>query len=335
MGQRRIRVGAALIRSALLRAAFVGLIAVLVVQSPQANADDWPQRPIKIIVPYAPGGAVDLVARLLQPELGKRLGTSIVVENKAGGAGIPAAETVVRADPDGYTLGLFSSNYISNAILQKLSFDVVDDITPITLTTINTVLILVPSTSSIHTLDDLITQSKAKPGSLSYGTPGYGTAMYFAGELLKSRAKINIVHVPFHGAGPALTALLGDQIPVAIMGIGPAIQYLKDGKLRALAITTEKRSRIMPDIPTVAELGFPGYRFGEWFAMFGPKGLTPSMRDRIHDAVVQSLNSPVVDEKLAAVGLESASSTPDELKAFFASERDRIRAIEADTKIGQ
>jgi tripartite-type tricarboxylate transporter receptor subunit TctC len=300
--------------------------ALLLVALP-SHADDWPQRPIKIVVPYAPGGAVDIVARLLELEMGKNLNASIAVENHTGGAGIPAAEAVVRAAPDGYTLGLFSSNYLSNAVLHQLSFDVINDITPVSIVVINTVLILVPTSSSIHSLADLVAQ--ANSGKLSYGTPGYGTAMYFAGELLKSRAKINMVHVPYRGAEPALTALLGDQIPVAIMGIGPAIPYIRAGKLRALAITTEKRSAILPDIPTVAESGYPGFGFGEWFAMFGPKGLSPEVLGRLHAALVQSINLPAVAEKLRAVGLEPTSSTPSETKTFFTTELERIRAIAA------
>jgi len=323
-----------LVRTLRILALAIFTCATLAAATSGASAETWPSRPIKIIVPYAAGGAVDIVARLLSEPMGKTLGTSIVVENHAGGAGIPAAETVVRAAPDGYTLGIFSSNYLSNAVTQPhLSFDVVNDITPVSMVIINTVLILVPADSQIHTLKDLIDEAKAKPGAISYGTPGVGTAMNFAGELLNARAGIHMVHVPYRGAAPALSDLLGHHIPVAIMGIGPALPYIKSGKLRAIAITTEKRSKILPDIPTVAELGYPGYRFGEWFAMIGPKGIPPEIENKIHAALLQAIKSNQVQQKLENLGLEPTSSTSAELKHFMASELDRIRSIATQAKM--
>jgi tripartite-type tricarboxylate transporter receptor subunit TctC len=315
---------ASALRQLLTAIAAAGVLTFLAV-SP-LRAEQWPSRPIKIIVPYAPGGAVDLVARLLQEPLGKNLGTSIVVENHSGGAGIPAAEDVVNAAADGYTLGLFTSNYLSNAVLQNLSFDVINDITPISVVIINTVLILVPESSPIHTLNDLIAAAK-KPGGVSYGTPGFGTAMNFAGELLNERAHINMVQIPYRGAGPALTDLLAGHIPVAIMGIGPAIPFIKSGKLRAIAITTANRSKILPDVPTVAELGFPGYQAGEWFAMFGPKGLPPEIANRIHAGLVTALEPKSIEARLNTLGLETVHTTPAETRAFFISELSRIRGI--------
>ena len=225
--------------------------------------------------------------------MGKALGTTMVVENRAGGAGVPASEALISAPPDGYTIAIMSSNYASNAIMQPhLPYDTIKDITPISMVVINTVLILVPADSSIHTLADLVAQAKAKPGTISYGTPGFGTAMHFAGELLRSRANINILHVPYRGAAPALNDLLGHQIPIAIMGIGPALPFIKSGKLRAIAITTEKRSKALPDVPTVAEAGYPGFRFGEWFAMIAPKGLPPDVAKKIHDGLRQGDRNP-------------------------------------------
>ena len=298
------------------------------------RAEDWPTRPIKVIVPFAPGGAVDLVARLLQDEMGKSLGTSLIVENRAGGAGVPASEALVRSAPDGYTIAIVSSNYLSNAVMQPhLSFDVVNDITPISMVVINTVLILVPVDSSIHTVADLVAQAKAKPGSLTYATPGFGTAMHFAGELLKSKTGINITHVPYKGAGPALNDLLGSQVPIAIMGIGPAIPFIKAGKIRAVAITTEKRSNALPDVPTVAETGYPGYRFGEWFAMIAPKGLPPEIAAKLHAAFVKAINTESVKAKIETAGLDPTSSSPEQLKTFMTTEVERIRTIANEAKM--
>jgi tripartite-type tricarboxylate transporter receptor subunit TctC len=307
---------------------------VLFRSAANAHAENWPNRTIKIIVPFAAGGAVDIVARLLSDPMAKALGTSIVVENRAGGAGVPASEAVVRAAPDGYTFGIFSSNYLSNEVTQPhLSFNVVDDITPVSMVVINTVLLLVPSDSSIHTLKDLVDEAKAKPGSISYGTPGFGTAMHFAGELLKARAGINMVQVPYRGAAPALTDLLGHHLPVAIMGIGPALPYVKSGKLRAIAITTEKRSKVLPDVPTVAEVGYPGYRFGEWFAMIGPKNIPPEIQSKVHAALVEAIKSPQIQTAFEKLGLEPTYSTPAELKEFMTTELERIRSIGKQAKM--
>lgn len=312
------------------------LIAVcaLLTSGQLSRADDWPARPIKIIVPFAPGGAVDIVARLLQDEMGKTLGTTMIVENRAGGAGVPASEALIHAPPDGYTVALMSSNYASNAVMQpNLSYDTIKDITPISMAVINTVLILVPQDSSIHSLADLVAQAKAKPGTISYATPGFGTAMNFAGELLRSRANINLVHVPYRGAGPALNDLLGHQVPVAIMGIGPAMPFITAGKVRPIAITTEKRSKNLPNVPTVAEAGYPGYRFGEWFAMIAPKGLPPEIAAKIHAALVKAIYSAPVTAKLDKLGLEPTSSTPAELHNFLVSETERIRQIAHEAKM--
>ena len=316
--------------------AFAALTAVMaLVASPSpARAENWPTRPIKIIVPFAAGGAVDLVARFLQDDMGKALGTTMVVENRAGGAGVPASEALINAPPDGYTIAIMSSNYASNAIMQPhLPYDTIKDITPISMVVINTVLILVPADSSIHTLADLVAQAKAKPGTISYGTPGFATAMQFAGELLRSRANINILHVPYRGAAPALNDLLGHQIPVAIMGIGPALPFIKSGKLRAIAITTEKRSQALPDVPTVAEAGYPGFHFGEWFAMIAPKGLPPDVAKKIHDAFVKAIETPAVKAKIEKIGLDPTSSTPEELQKFLVSETERIRQIAVEAKM--
>lgn len=318
---RRIAIGLCRLLTAVT---FVGVFAFTA--SP-LYAASWPNRPIKIIVPYAPGGAVDLVARLLQNPMGKTLGTNIIVENHSGGAGVPAAHLVVYAPPDGYTLGLFSSNYLTDSVLLHLKFNVIKDITPISEVIINTVLILVPEKSPIHTLKDLIAAAKKNPGGVDYATPGFGTAMNFAGELLNQRAHIKMVQIPYRGAGPALSGLLAGNVPVGIMGIGPAMPFIKSGKLRAIAITTGTRSKILPNVPTVAELGFPGFQAGEWFAMFGPKGMPPQIVNRIHAALVTALRSPDIQQKLRNVGLETTHTTPKQTRAFFVSELKRIRRI--------
>src|SRR6185369_9965045 len=239
--------------SRLLQAVTILVVTSFALSSPPLAAETWPQRPIKIIVPFAAGGAVDITARLLAEPMAKALGTTMIVDNRGGGGGLPASEALVHSAPDGYTIALVSVSYAANAVVQpNLSFDVVKDITPISLAVINTVMILVPADSPYKTLKDLIDDAKAKPNTISYGTVGFGSAMHFAGELLNARAGTKMIHVPYRGAAPALNDLLGGQLASAIIGIGPVLSHVQTGKLRALAITTAKRSRILPDIPTVA-----------------------------------------------------------------------------------
>ncbi len=312
------------------------IIAAAAFLTPAASqqADNWPSRPIRIIVPFAAGGAVDITARMLADDLGKALGTTAIVENRGGGAGVPGAEALVRAAPDGYTISLISSNHVSNAVLRpNLSYDVINDVTPISMVVINTVMVLVPQDSPFKTLADLVAQAKAKPGALSYASAGSGTAMNFAGELLKSRAGIDLVHVPYRGAGPALNDLLGSQIPIAIIGIGPSLPFIEAGKIRPLAITTEKRSKNLPNVPTVAEAGYPGYRFEEWFAFVAPKGLPPEIGKRIHAAFLKVIASDAPKERLEKLGLDPTSSSPEELKSFMTSEVERIRQIATEAKM--
>lgn len=313
-----------------LAAAALGLS----ITSGESQAQNWPQRPIKVIVPFAPGGAVDITARIIQEQMAKILGTTMIVENRAGGGGLPASEALVRAEPDGYTIAVVSASFASNAVVQtNLSFDVINDITPISLAVINTVLILVPADSRFKTLKDMIDEAKANPDKLTYGSVGFGSAMHFAGELLNSRAGIKMVHVPYRGAAPMLNDLLAGQLPVGIIGIGPTLSSVRAGKLRALAITTAKRSRILPDIPTVAELGYPGYQSAEWFALIAPKGVPPAIQSRLHAAFMTAIELPEVKTRLEQIGLEPTSSTPAGLKDFLADEVKRLRTTADQTKM--
>jgi len=318
------------------RTVFSGLAALALTLAPSGmtHAETWPQRTIKVIVPFAAGGAVDITARMLADAMAKTLNTPMIVENRGGGGGLPGSEALVRAAPDGYTIALVSVSYAANAVVQpNLSFDVVNDITPISLAVINTVLILVPADSPYKSLKDLIDAAKAKPDTISYGTVGFGSAMHFAGELLNARAGTKMIHVPYRGAAPALNDLLAGQLPSAIIGIGPVLPFIQSGKLRALAITTAKRSRILPNIPTVAELGYPGYQSGEWFALIAPKGLPAEIQNKLHDAFVKAIESPEIKSKLETLGLEPTSSTPQELKEFLTSEVARIRSTAEQTKM--
>jgi tripartite-type tricarboxylate transporter receptor subunit TctC len=327
-------IGARRWHSVVLRAAATCVAVVVSLLSAVAQDASWPGKPIKIIVPYAPGGAVDATARLLQEALADDLGQPILIENRAGGAGVPASEALVRAAPDGYTLGLFASAWAANATLQKnLSFDPVKDITPITVVANSTTLVLVHPISPIKSLRQLVAEAQAKPGQIPFASSGVGTAQHFAAELFKLRAKVDMLHVPYRGAGPALNDALGGQVQVSFLGIGPTKPHVEAGRLRALAITTGARSKILPDVPTVAEQGYAGFDHGEWFGIIAPAALPPEITSRLHAAVVRVVKSAKFGEKLALLGIEPVSQSPAEFAAFIGREIERLRVIIQETRM--
>lgn len=295
----------------------------------------WPSKPIRIIVPYAPGGAVDATARILQEQLAEELGQTIIVDNKAGGATIPASEALVRSAPDGYTIGVFGSAWAANASIQKnLTFDPIKDITPISQLANSTTLLLVHPSSPYQTMAQLIAAAKAKPGELSYASTGVGTAQHFAAELFQHRAGIKMIHVPYRGAGPAVTDALGGQIPISFIGTGPTKPLVDTGKLRALAVTTDPRSKILPNVPTIAEQGLKDFNHGEWFCVIAPAGLQANITSALHAAVTKIVRSPRFSERVAALGAEAqASNTPDDFKKFVISEIERLRQLVQEAKI--
>jgi tripartite-type tricarboxylate transporter receptor subunit TctC len=307
--------------------AVISTLPILICGSALA-APKWPTGPITIIVPYAPGGAVDITARLLQKPIGDILGQSVIVDNRAGGAGLPAAQAVIHAAPDGYTIGLFGSNFVTSTVLYRHPpYNAVTDVTPLTMVAKNTTLIVVPPNSKIHSLADLIAAAKAAPNTIGFATPGFGTAQFMATEQFMLSAQIQMVDVPYRGAGPATTDVVGGHVPVGFLGIGPTSPFVRSGKLRALAITTTPRSPIFPNVPTVAEEGFPGFDYGEWFGMIAPKGLPKDVAAKLESAVVKAVDSTEFKNRLLALGLEAYSTSPSVFAHFMASERARLAIL--------
>lgn len=284
--------------------------------------DAYPSRPITMVVGFQPGGGTDTVARILAKTLGDSVKQQVVVENKAGAGGNIATDYVAKAAPDGYTLllGNVGSLTVAPHIVAKLPYDPLRDFSPITMAVVFANVLVVQPDLPAKTLAEFVALAKAKPGTITYASSGIGGAGHLAGELLKVVAKIDIVHVPYKGGGPAMQGMLGGQVqaffatPVSVGG------HLKSGRVRALATTGPKRAELLPDVPTVAESGYPGYEAMNWYAYVAPAKTPRPVIDRLNREIVKALAAPEVIELLKKQGLEPSSSTPEELGRYIKSE---------------
>ena len=313
-----------------MRKKFAGMIAILaaLVVAVPAAAQSWPSKPIRMIVPFAPGGAVDVAARILQSPLTESLGQPVIVENRGGGATIPATEMIARAAPDGHTLGYLISAHATNVALQeKLPYDSLKDFTPIAFIWRAPSGVSVHPTVAANTLAELLALAKQKPGSISYGTPGNGTSMHIGMELLTLLAGVEMTHIAYRGAGPALSDAVGGQVPVIISNVATTAPHTRSGKLRTLAVTSARRSVLLPNVPTVAEQGFPGFDINEWDLLVGPARMPREVVERLNRETVRILTATPIGERLRQQGLETAAMTPEEVATFLAGEIARLGDI--------
>lgn len=288
-------------------------LALLIMAMVPAWAQPYPSRPLRFIVPFPPGGAVDFFARTVQGRLGDVLGQPIVIDNRAGAGGMIGADQVAKAAPDGYTflVGNIATLAMNVGVYSKMPYDPAKDFTPIMHTVaVNYVLVVHPSVAA-HSMGELITLAKAHPGKLTYGSAGAGSAPHLATELLKRLAAIDIVHVPYKGGGPVVADLLSGQLHMTIADQANLMPHVKAGKVRALAVGSAKRSASYPDIPTIAEEGFPGYEAGAWQGIVGPAGLAPDIVTRVHAALAKVVAMPDMRERLNGGGLDIIGSTPE------------------------
>lgn len=286
-----------------------------------AQAQTWPSRPIKLIVGFAAGGSTDVTARLIAQALSERLGQQVIVENRGGAGGNIGADAVAKAEPDGYTLLLTTSTtHATNPSLYKsLPFDVRSDFTPITLTAFIPNLLVVGPNVPANTIDELVAYAKANPDKLTYGSAGNGSSQHLSAELFKSLAGIQMTHAPYRGGAPAVTDLLTGNIQVLFAPLVEVLQHVNGGKLKALGITTAKRSPLLPSAPAIGER-LPGYEVALWNGLLGPAKLPQDIVDRIHRETVAALRSEELRAKLAQQGSEPVGNTPDEFRAFIAAE---------------
>jgi tripartite-type tricarboxylate transporter receptor subunit TctC len=297
-----------------------------------AHADEYPVRPIRVIVPFSPGGAVDGPMRLIAQELGKRLGQPVVVENKPGAGATIGTDTVAKSPPDGYTLLLASqTNAISATLYAKLPFDPVEDFVPVTLIGREPGVVVVNPAVPAKTLQEFVAYVKAHPGEVDYASSGNGSGQHLFAALLASRTGMKMNHVPYRGSGQATTDLISGVVAMAIPGTAGMVGHIKAGKLRALAVTGASRSPQLPDVPTVIESGVPGYEAYVWMGLLAPRGTPSAIVERLQRDVVAVLAEDEVKRYMASAGIEIVGSTSADFGRFFRAERDQWAKVIHDT----
>lgn len=281
-------------------------------------AQTYPQRPIKLVVPYAPGGSADITARMISEEWGKLLGQPVVVDNKAGAGGNIGVDSVAKSTPDGYTIGLQTvSLAINPALFPRMPYDTLKDLAPIGMVASSQhVLVVSPNTPATN-VKELIALAKAQPGKLNYGSAGNGSTFHMSAELFKSVAGVFILHVPYRGGGPALTDTIAGQVNMSFPVLSAAQQFVQSGRLKALGVTGSKRSPLMPNVPTIAEAGLPNYNFETWFMVFAPAGTPQPVIDKLNAALNRTLDTPAVKDRMVRDGFDPMPGTP-------AQARDRL-----------
>jgi len=313
--------------SVMLRGAMLCLLFALA--TPVLHAQAWPSKPIRIVVPFPPGGPADLLPRLIGPKLTEAWGQPVVIENKPGAGGNIGMDMVAKSPPDGYTLVIGpNGNLVVNPHLYaNLPYDVVKDFAPVTLIASFSNMLVVNPDVPAKSVSELIALAKAKPGSLSYGSPGTGSQPHLGGEFLKLTAGIEIVHVPYNGTAPALRDLLGGQISFMFAQTSAALPQIQSGKLRALGVASAKRSPQLPEVPTIAESGLPGFEAVSWYALLAPAGTPKEVVTKMQAEVARILQMPDVREKLAGLGGEPVGNTPEQLTAMLRTESARYADI--------
>jgi len=302
------------------------------VTGPVSAQSNWPDKPVKLVVGFTAGSATDVSGRLVAQKFGEAWGQPVIVENIAGNSGAIGVDRVAKAAPDGYTL-MWSGNAAITLLpsIQKLPFDPLKDFEFVTIALATASIIMVNNDLPVKTLADLIAYAKANPGKLSYGSPGVGTPQHVAGELLCKLAGIKMEHIPYRGAN--LTDVMSGVVPVGIQNAGAAMPFVNDGRVRGLGITSLKRASAAPNLPTVAEQGFPGFEALSWFGILAPKGTPKPILDKVHAATMKVLQDPELKPKFAAIGLEPVGSSPEEMEATMKRDIPKWAKVIEDAKI--
>ncbi|GAA4322420.1 tripartite tricarboxylate transporter substrate binding protein [Pigmentiphaga soli] len=297
------------------------LCAVSALAAPGAarSADGYPSKPIRIVIPFAPGGTVDILGRVLGESLAAKLGQPVVIDNRPGAGGNIAAALVARADPDGYTLflGSMGTQSMNGSIYSKLTFDPIKDFAPVTRLVNSANLLVVHSSIKAGSVKELIEYLKARPGQINYASAGIGSFNHISAVLFEMMAGVKMTHVPYKSGGQALNSVLAGETQLVFQTIPAAVPYIQSGRLRALAVCSESRHPLFPDLPTASESGLPGFEINTWYGMLVPAGTPRGVIDRLHDALLQILQEPGTQRRLAELGLDAAPDTPDEFAALI------------------
>ena len=296
---------------------------------------EFPERPIRIIVPYPPGGTSDLLARAVAPRLGERLKQSVVIENRAGAGGVIGSQGVAKSPADGYTLllGTIATHGILPVLQKPAPYDAVKDFAPVTLVASTPNVLVANPSAPVRNLAELLALARAKPGSVNFGSTSLGGSPHMSGELLKTMAQVDIVHVPYKGGGPMLIDLMGGQIPVGFDNLPSSINHIRAGKIRALAVTTAKRWPGAPEIPTMAEAGVPGYESSAWFGLLAPANTPKPVVELLQRHVAAILRQPEVEKMLLEQGAEAVGNTPDDFARLIAAELQKWTKVVAATGV--
>jgi tripartite-type tricarboxylate transporter receptor subunit TctC len=292
-------------------------------------AELYPSKPIHIVAPFPPGGPVDILSRTIGNKLAQTLGQPVVVDNRAGAGGNIGADAVAKSAPDGYTLlmGFVGTHAINPSLYGKMPYDNVKDFEPVTLVAVVTIVLVVNPSVPATSINELIALARSKPGELTFGSPGHGTPQHLAGELFNSIAGVQMLHVPYKGAVPALTDLLGGQLSMIFSSMPPALPHIKNGKLRALGVTSATRSPATPELPTIAESGLKGYVVNNWYGILAPRGTPKEIVAKLNAEIVKILKMPDVKESLSAQGAEPFTSTPQQFAVYIKEETEKWAKI--------
>ena len=298
------------------------LVASATCTAQAGDAPDYPNKPIRIIVPFPPGGSNDLLARYFGDKLTERLGQQSVIDNRAGANGIIGTQLAASSTPDGYTTLAISVSYTMNAAVRKLPFDVVKSFDPIAMFGTNSNCLVISPNWSVNTLKEIIALAKAKPGSLAYASTGVGGFNHFGGELFKKMAGVDLVHVPYKGGGPAMIDVMGGQIPMMFSTVTQVLPHVRTSRLKIVAVGADKRSSVVPDVPTFAEAGLPGYEVYGWWGLSTPAGVPKDIRNRLTKIFADILQDPGTRKRLEAEAAEPKQMEPEEFRRFI---RDEVR----------
>jgi tripartite-type tricarboxylate transporter receptor subunit TctC len=315
----------------LFRTGVAFLATVFTVQIAQAQS--WPNKPIRLVVPFSAGGNTDIVARLFAQELSKTLGQPVVVENKPGASGNIGADAVAKSAPDGYTLvmGTVGTHAINASLYKKMPYDAIKDFAPVTLLASVPNVLVVPVSLPVKSVKELVAYGKANPGKLSFASSGVGTSIHLSGEMFRTTTGIDMTHIAYKGSAPAVTDLIAAQVQLMFDNLPTSLQYVKAGKLRALAVTTAKRIEALPDVPTMIESGFPGFETGSWFGVFAPAATPKDIIARLNTELLKIAQTPEMQQKLLQSGAEPAVKGSEEFAAYVRSETTKWAKVVKDS----